>query len=263
VLTALARDGTQIRADDAGAGRCVLIVHPGLDDGRSWRRVATALEQRYRVVRVQRRRYRPDLAADCSMAEEADDVVALAEAVGEPVLLVGHSSGGVVALEALLRAPAAFAGALVYEAPVELSAGEFRPAVRRAQEALRAGRVGRALTIFFGDVVGVPRTEARVAGAVMGLLPRWRTLAGRQIADLAAIDDLGVRLDDYAGIRVPLVLLGGARSPAHLQARARALAAAVPGTRIVVLPDQGHDANRRAPAQVVAEIEGLAGAVLP
>jgi pimeloyl-ACP methyl ester carboxylesterase len=243
--------------------RTVLVVHPGLDDGRSWQRVVAALEPRYRVVCEVRRRYRLDRPAGCSMAEEADDVVALAEASGEPVLVVGHSSGGIVALEALLRAPSAFAGTLVYEAPVELTPGEFAPAVRRAEEALRAGRPGRAPTIFFGDVVGVPRTEARLAGAVMGLLPRWRALAPRQIADLAAIDALGVRLDAYAGIRTPVLLLGGGRSPAHLRERTRALARAIPGARTVVLPDQGHAANRRAPADVVAEIDGLAGAVLP
>ena len=241
----------------------VLVVHPGLDDGRTWRRVIAALEPRYRVVCERRRQYRCDLPAGCSIAEEADDVVALAGTAGGPVLLVGHSSGGIVALEALVRAPSAFAGALVYEAPVELTAGEFRPAVNRAQEALRAGRPGRALTIFFRDVVGVPATSARLAGAVLGLLPRWRALAARQIADLAAIDDLGVRLDAYAAVRVPVLLLSGGRSPAHLQARTRALAEAIPGARTVVLADQGHDANRRAPADVVAEIEGLAGAVLP
>jgi pimeloyl-ACP methyl ester carboxylesterase len=243
--------------------RTVLVVHPGLDDGRSWRRVVAALEPRYRVLAGARRRYRPDLPADCSMAEEADDVVAQAWAAGEPVLVVGHSSGGIVALEAVLRAPSAFAGALVYEAPVELTAGEFRPAVLRAEGALRTGRPGRALSIFVGDVVGVPATQARLAGAVLGLLPRVRALAPRQIADLAAIDDLGVRLDAYADIRVPVLLLGGGRSPEHLQARTRALAEAIPGARTVVLPNQGHDANRRAPADVVAEIEGLAGAVLP
>ena len=36
-----------------------------------------------------------------SMTREVEDVLALAEAIGEPMVVVGHSSGGVVALEAL------------------------------------------------------------------------------------------------------------------------------------------------------------------
>jgi pimeloyl-ACP methyl ester carboxylesterase len=261
VLTVAAEDGTEIRAADDGAGRCVLIVHPGLDDGRSWQRVAALLTPRFRVVALHRRQYRLDLPGGCSIAQEAADVVALARAVGEPVLVVGHSSGGVVALEALLASPSDFAGAVVYEPPIELQPGEFGPAVERAQLAVRAGHPDRALTIFFRDVVGVGAPTAWLSGQVLGRLPRWRDLAARQIADLAAIDEVGVPLDRYAAIEVPVVLLTGDRSRPHLGRRTRALAAALPHARTVVLPKQGHDANRRAPAAVAAEIEAAARAV--
>jgi pimeloyl-ACP methyl ester carboxylesterase len=134
--------------------------------------------------------------------------------------------------------------------------------VRRAQDALRAHRTGRALTIFFRDVVGVPASTAALSGSVLGLLPHWRALAARQIADLAAIDDVGVALDRYAAIDVPVVLLTGDRSRPHLGRRTRALAEAIPRARTVLLRGHGHDANRRAPAEVATEIEALAQAVL-
>jgi pimeloyl-ACP methyl ester carboxylesterase len=261
VLTVAAGDGTEVRATDVGSGRCVLIVHPGLDDGRSWRRVAELLQPRFRVVVLHRRQYRMDLPGGCSIAQEAADVVALAGAVGEPVLLVGHSSGGLVALEALLAAPPSFAGALLYEPPIETAPGEFRPAVQRAEAALRRRNPGRALTIFFRDVVRVPASVARLSGVALGLLPRWRALAARQIADLAAIDDIGVAFDRYGAIETRVVLLTGDRSRPHLRRRIGALAAALPRARTVVLHDQGHDANRRAPAVVAAEIEALAAEV--
>jgi alpha-beta hydrolase superfamily lysophospholipase len=35
--------------------------------------------------------------------------------VGEPVLLFGHSSGGTVALEALVASPSSFVGGMIYE----------------------------------------------------------------------------------------------------------------------------------------------------
>jgi pimeloyl-ACP methyl ester carboxylesterase len=261
VLTVGADDGTEVRASDDGAGRCVLIVHPGLDDGRSWRAVADLLVPRFRVVVVQRRQYRLDLPGGCSLAQEAADVVALARAVSEPVLVVGHSSGGLVALEALLQAPSSFAGAVVYEPPIELQPGEFGPAVQRAQDAVRSGRPGRALTIFFRDVVRVRAATAWISGQLLGRLPRWRELAPRQIADLAAIDEVGVPLDRYAAIEAPVVLLTGDRTQPHLGRRTRALAAALPHARTVVLPKQGHNANRRAPAAVAGAIEAAAAAV--
>ena len=42
-ITAVAADGTGVRAFDEGDGPVILVIHPGLDDGRSWRKVAAQL----------------------------------------------------------------------------------------------------------------------------------------------------------------------------------------------------------------------------
>lgn len=85
-LTLPARDGTEIQAYDDGTGPVVLLVHGGMDDGRGYRRVAEALADRFRVLRIVRRRYRLDLPADPTVKEEAADMVALARSAGEPVV---------------------------------------------------------------------------------------------------------------------------------------------------------------------------------
>ena len=110
MITAISADGTDVRAFDEGHGPVILVIHPGLDDGRSWKKVAGRIAGRFRVVRIVRRHYRVDLpAASCySMAREVEDVLALAKLLGEPIVVAGHSSGAVVALEALAAAPAAF-----------------------------------------------------------------------------------------------------------------------------------------------------------
>src|SRR5690242_600804 len=94
MITAISADGTDVRAFDDGQGPVILIIHPGLDDGRSWQKVATRLAGRFRVVRIVRRHYRVDIpAAPCySMATEVEDVLALAKLLGEPIVIVGHSS---------------------------------------------------------------------------------------------------------------------------------------------------------------------------
>jgi pimeloyl-ACP methyl ester carboxylesterase len=266
MLTTTSADGTEVRATDQGQGPVILIVHPGLDDGRSWDRVAARLAGRFRVVRPHRRRYRLDLTGDppCSIAQEATDVLAVAEEVGEPVLLVGHSSGAVVALEALVASPAAFGGAVLYEPPLVIgpSLGGDSPAVQRAQAAVAAGRPGRAMAIFLRDIVQLHPLEARLAGVLVAIDRRLRALAPRQIDDVAAINQLGVRLDAYAAIDVPVVLLGGDRSPTHLGERLDALAAVLPHAERVVLHDQGHDAHRNAPEEVARVVETLADKVL-
>jgi pimeloyl-ACP methyl ester carboxylesterase len=217
-------------------------------------------------VRPHRRRYRLDIATDppCSIAQEATDVVAVAEAVGEPVPLVGHSSGAVVALEALVSSPAAFAGAVLYEPPIVVGPplGGGTHAVERTQAAIAAGRPGRAIAIFLRDIVRLPPLEARLAGMSVAIDRRTRAFAPRQIDDAAAINQLGVRLDAYADIDVPVVLLGGDRSPGHLGERLDALAAVLPHAERVVLHGHGHDAHRSAPEEVARVIETLADKVL-
>ena len=123
MITLTTADGTDVRAFDEGHGPVILVVHPGFDDGKSWRKVAARLSGRFRVVRIVRRQYRLDRPAPVpySIAREAEDVLALAADIGEPMVIVGHSSGGVVALEALAAAPAAvFAGAVLFEPPVAI-----------------------------------------------------------------------------------------------------------------------------------------------
>src|SRR5580692_4516900 len=119
-VMATAADGVGVRAFDEGDGPVILVIHPGLDDGRSWGKVATRLSSRFRVVRLVRRHYRLDLPEpeSYSLSGEVADVLAIAGLIGEPMVLAGHSSGGVVALEALVRSPGPFAGAVLFEPPV-------------------------------------------------------------------------------------------------------------------------------------------------
>jgi pimeloyl-ACP methyl ester carboxylesterase len=92
--------------------------------------------------------------------------------------------------------------------------------------------------------------------------PRYRAFAPRQIDEVEAIDYLGVRLGAYARIEVPVVLLGGDRSPAHLGERLDALARTLPRAERVVLRGQGHAAHTRAPDEIARVIATFADRVL-
>jgi pimeloyl-ACP methyl ester carboxylesterase len=189
-------------------------------------------------------------------------VLALAEAIGEPVVLVGHSSGGVVAIEALVRSPSRFAGAMLYEPPIHLRPREWDAALTRAVRLAASGRVGAAMRVHLRDIVKLPGPMAWLAGLGVAASPRMRALAPHQVDDAAAINDLGVRLDAYGHVDVPTVLLGGDRSPAHLAERLDALSHTIPAAVKVVLRGQGHVANVRAPDEVAKVIEDLATRVV-
>jgi pimeloyl-ACP methyl ester carboxylesterase len=261
-ITARAADGTDVRAIDEGHGPVILVIHPGLDDGRSWGKVAAQLSSQFRVVRIVRHHYRLDLPADSySISREVEDVLALAQAIGEPMVIVGHSSGAVVALEALAASPGPFAGAVLFEPPV--ATGPPDPsgsaALAMANAAVADGKPGKAAQIFIRDIVGMPAFSARMLRLLVPVLPRLRVLIPRQISDL---DGVGLRLDAYAEITAPAVLLGAERSPAHLAQSLDALAAVMPHAERVTLPRRDHFANRKAPAEVARVIEALARRVL-
>ena len=227
--------GHPIPVTDEGQGPAVLLLHPGSADRSSWAGVAAALAGRFRVLRFDRWTYR-DGHADAApsgaeaMAGEVGDVLAVA-AAGERPLLVGHSSGAVVALESALAAPAAFRAMVLYEPPVAVDEPLGGEALRRARLALDAGDPDRAITIHLREIVGAGRL---MVAAMRRVPPIWqlvRAHAAAQITDDEAIESLGVGLGRYARLDLPVLLLGGDRGPAHLRRRLDALAAVLPGRR--------------------------------
>ena len=74
-----------------------------------------------------------------------------------------------------------------------------------------------------------------------------RSLVPRQIDDQEALN----RLDAYASIALPVLLVTGGRTPRHLREHTDRLADVLPAARpLAVMPRQGHAANERAPAEV-------------
>ncbi|HSI93320.1 MAG TPA: hypothetical protein VK925_07440 [Jiangellaceae bacterium] len=82
--------------------------------------------------------------------------------------------------------------------------------------------------------------------------PTWRKLREHipaQLADTEAIDSLGVGVDRYAAVPVPVLLLGGRLlSPNHLRTRLDALADVLPNLdRKVIKRTWGHGAHSARP----------------
>ena len=97
----------------------------------------------------------------------------------------------------------------------------------------------------------------------MGRHSEYRHRVARQLDDNDAIDALGVRLAAYARLDLPILLLGGDKSPRHLTERLDALERALPRTRRVLLHGQGHNAERRAPNRVAKAIATFVNEEIP
>ena len=95
-------DGRSLYYEIHGDGMPLLLVHGFPLSGELWRPLVSQLARDYRLIVPDLRGHgRSQASATVTMAEFADDLVALLEAIGESrsVVLVGMSMGGYVSFE--------------------------------------------------------------------------------------------------------------------------------------------------------------------
>lgn len=188
-----------------------------------------------------------------------------------PVILLGHSWSGALALRMTLDRPEQVAG-LVLVAPV---AQPFPPqglpwwaglALRPPVTWLLTRTIAVPLGLAYMPAVsrGVfrpePPVEDYVARARAPLILRPHS-ALANIQDLAGLPAaLAEQAPRYRDLRVPTVIVTGDGDPVVLTARqAEPLSRAVKGARLVVLPGAGHMITYTAPDTLVRETEALLG----
>ena len=94
-------DGTPIAYARTGSGPPLVLVHGSLNDRNAWGAVLPALAQHHTVYAMDRRgRGESGQPAEHALERQFEDVVAVIEAAGAPVDLIGHSYGAHCALGA-------------------------------------------------------------------------------------------------------------------------------------------------------------------
>ena len=95
------QDGTTIGYSHIGSGSPLVLVHGTGGASTRWTPILPALEQHFSVCVVDRRgRGASGDGNTYAIEREFEDIAAVVDAMGEPVNLLGHSFGGICALEA-------------------------------------------------------------------------------------------------------------------------------------------------------------------
>ena len=236
----------------------VLLLHGVTDSGECWAPVARHLAGSRLVVTVDARGHGRTPLGDepFTIAALARDAAAVVGAVvGRPVVVVGHSMGGIVAEELALTAPALVAG-LVLEEPA------WDGAADRTADGVPAFLPG-----FLASFAGVPedalvawsrRANPTWADDEHGPWARSKTQLDQRLVQVPhewAARDWVAALADVAA---PVALVTGVTERGSVvDAAARARAHAVLGDRLtdVVLPTAGHNARRDDRAGFLAALD--------
>lgn len=149
-------------------------------------------------------------------------------------VLIGHSDGGTIAL---LHAAHCAVAACIVMAPHVIVEDVSVTAITAAREAFEHGPLRARLAPFHADVDG-----AFWQWNDVWLSPAFRSYDIRQ---------------DIASIRAPLLAIQGEDDPYGTLAQIDDIAAAVPHTRLVKLPQCGHSPHRDQPEAVAQAIEAF------
>ena len=255
--TAKSADGTLIAYDKTGDGP-PLVVSVGAFCTRTTFRPPDVLTAAFTVYTYDRRgRGDSGDTQPFTAVREYEDLAAVVAATGDPHPYVfGHSSGAVIALRATAAGLISPAAIVAYEAPFTNSdtpAGPPDPA-QDIRALIAAGRRDEAVLYWMRDVVHMP---AEMVDGMKGqpwigaLEPLTPTLP----YDIA-VSDGGVPADELARIDVPVLILGGANSPAWFRRSVAEQAAAIPVGRLTTIDGFDHNAPPEVLAPVLTEFFG-------
>ena len=258
--TVTSRDGTPIAYERSGEGPPLVLVHGTTSDHSTWELVRPQLQKRFTVYAMDRRGRGESGGGGGSaynIEREFEDVIAIIDSIDGPVDLFGHSYGAICVLEAALRS-SQVRGLVLYEGTLPVPKGTrlYPPeALDRVRAALKTGDREGALTTFYRDIVLMSPEEIEMLRS-LPLWPARVALAPTIPYEMRAFESYTLAFDPakVSNLRTPTLLLLGGDSPAIEKAAAETLNAALPDSRIVVMPGQAHLAHRTAPELFAREV---------
>ncbi len=250
------RDGTAIAYQVRGQGAPLVLVHGTGSDHSWWDGVAPLLAETFRVITPDRRgRGASGDAATYQLEREFADVAALVEAIPDPVNLLGHSFGGLCALEAALFT-SRLRRMILYEPPIPVDSSPVVDPlwVERMRLCLQNGDPEGALLVYLADISAVPVEEIDI----LRRADSWRDKVALAGTILREVDGLNKAYrfspPRFKQMSVPTLLMVGSESIPRRRKAIEILNASLPSARVFMLAGQGHVAMNTAPALFAQEV---------
>jgi pimeloyl-ACP methyl ester carboxylesterase len=248
-----------------GQGRPPIVFVHGFGCAHGdWDAQVAHLSPRHRTIAVDLRGHgaSPGTPADCSVERYGADVASVMHALAlPPAVLVGHSMGCRVVVEAALQSPARTAGLVLVDG------SQFVPAMDASLRQTFESPDGlRTLTQRWFQEMFTAKSDPVVAAAVVeraGHLPR--SIGETMLLDMVRYDCM--RLAAFlAGLSVPVMAIQATYSTESRERRSLSagrrtspyldmLCARIPSVRIEIISDTGHFPQIDEAAQTNAAID--------
>jgi pimeloyl-ACP methyl ester carboxylesterase len=263
-------NGARFGYDEAGEGPAVVLLHAGLADRRMWDHQFTALAERHRVIRYDRRGHGESDDPEGNVSHHRD-LLAVMDALGvDEAALVGASMGGAYSLDAALAAPERVrrialvgSGLSGHEWPADMAA-EMQATLRAAvpPERLEQYRAHTAERVDEADVAAAAEANARyfVVGPhrTPDVLDEQTWLAAKEMCEIVYrrawggpewTEDIPDTRHHLAEIPAPTLVLIGLADVSGVLGLADLFTTTIPGARRLDLPDTGHLPPMERPAE--------------
>jgi 3-oxoadipate enol-lactonase len=226
---------------DAGHGLPLVFLHGFPLSRGAWQKQIDAFRSSYRVIAPDLRGFGDSdtQPGPTSMAQYATDVHALlAQLTTGPVVLIGHSMGGYVALAFARQFPDMLRGLVLVSTKAGQDTAEGAAGRRATAEKVRAEGVRVVVEAMAPKMIAAGNQDARMAEHVRGFMAS-STPAGV----IGALLGMAERPDAtalLAQIVVPTMVITGADDTLIPPAESEQLAQAIRGAQLNVIPHAGH-----------------------
>jgi pimeloyl-ACP methyl ester carboxylesterase len=256
-------DGMSAAASQWGVRPAIVLLHAGVADRRSWYAVMGGLDRA--AIAYDRPGFGETPASELPYSNVAHLAAVADHACTGPVVLVGNSQGGLIAIDYALVHPERVAG-LVLIAPAISGAPEpdweselgadLVHTIEQAEEADELDELNRWELRIWLD--GPRQPEGRVGGAIRDLVRDMnRTALTNDLTGVGPAPEPVVAWEILEELAIPSLVLTCEHDVAGVTERAAELARRAPHARLVELGGVAHLPGLEDPAAVARQIDGF------
>lgn len=232
-------NGIQMYYATFGAGDPVLLIHGGLGHADIWANQVTDLMKDHLVIVADSRGHGRSTRTEEPFGYDlmASDYLALLDYLKiDKVDLVGWSDGGIIGLDIAMSHPERLDH--LYAQAANITTDGVDPSV--AEDAVFGAYIER----MAGDYARMSPTPDQFDSFVAQIGEMWATQPNWTDAQVAAIT-------------VPTAVVAGDHDEAILRAHTEKIAALIPGSVLVILPEASHFAMLQAPGEYTASVRAF------